>query len=157
MTPADRFPVKPGEFVLDLCAAPGGKATELGAKLQGEGLLVANDLSASRARALLRNLELCGIPNTIVTNETPARLSQYFPEFFHKILVDAPCSGEGMFRKDPEVAKTWDPSRPAAFARTQREILSCAVSMLKPGGKRRGDRLAAGTVSPDAPAAHCAL
>ena len=135
MTPADRFPVKPGEFVLDLCAAPGGKATELGAKLQGEGLLVANDLSASRARALLRNLELCGIPNTIVTNETPARLSQYFPEFFHKILVDAPCSGEGMFRKDPEVAKTWDPSRPAAFARTQREILSCAVSMLKPGGK----------------------
>lgn len=135
MTPANRFPVNPGDFVLDLCAAPGGKATELGARLKGHGLLVANDISASRARALLRNLELCGISNTLVTNETPQRLSRYFPEFFDKILVDAPCSGEGMFRKDVDVAKAWDPSRPGYFAQTQREILVCAVSMLKPGGK----------------------
>lgn len=135
MTPANRFPVNPGDFVLDLCAAPGGKATELGAKLQGEGLLVANDISASRARALLRNLELFGIPNTLVTNETPARLSASFPEFFDKILVDAPCSGEGMFRKDMDIAKTWDESRPGYFAQLQKEILANAFSMLKPGGK----------------------
>lgn len=82
-----------GENVLDLCAAPGGKATALGAMLNGSGLLVANDISASRARALLRNIELFGITNAFVTNETPAHLGKHFPEFFHKILLDAPCSG----------------------------------------------------------------
>ncbi len=134
MTPASRLPLQPGDCVLDLCAAPGGKATELGARLQGKGLLVANDISASRARALLRNLELCGIENALVTNETPVRLAGFFPEFFDKILVDAPCSGEGMFRKDSDVAKAWDKDKPAYFAKLQREILDRAVSMLKPGG-----------------------
>ena len=100
MTPASCLPVTPGENVLDLCAAPGGKATALGAMLNGSGLLVANDISASRARALLRNIELFGITNAFVTNETPAHLGKHFPEFFHKILLDAPCSGEGMFRKE---------------------------------------------------------
>lgn len=135
MTPANRFDITPGEFVLDLCAAPGGKATELGARLRGSGFLVANDISNSRARALLRNLELFGIQNSLVTNETPARLAGYFPEFFDKILVDAPCSGEGMFRKDPDVAKTWDETRPDFFGKLQKEIVSHAISMLKPGGK----------------------
>lgn len=97
MTPASRLKVQPGERVLDLCAAPGGKATELGAALQGEGLLVANDINTARARALLRNLELFGISNSFVTNEPPHVLAERFPEFFHKIMVDAPCSGEGMF------------------------------------------------------------
>lgn len=135
MTPANRFSISPGEYVLDLCAAPGGKATELGAKLQGKGFLVANDISNSRAKALLRNLELFGIQNSMVTNEPPAKLAKYFPEFFDKILVDAPCSGEGMFRKDPDVAKTWDETRPEYFGKLQKEIITQAVSMLKPGGK----------------------
>ena len=135
MTPANRFSVNPGEYVLDLCAAPGGKATELGAKLQGNGFLVANDISNSRAKALLRNLELFGIKNSMVTNETPAKLAKYFPEFFDKILVDAPCSGEGMFRKDPDVAKTWDETRPEFFGKLQREIATQAISMLKPVGE----------------------
>lgn len=135
MTPADRLEISPGEYVLDLCAAPGGKATALGAKLQCKGFLVANDISNSRAKALLRNLELFGIPNSMVTNETPGRLAGYFPEFFDKILVDAPCSGEGMFRKDPDVAKTWDETRPEFFGKIQKDIIANAISMLKPGGK----------------------
>ena len=135
MTPASRLDITPGDYVLDLCAAPGGKATELGARLQGKGLLVANDISNSRAKALLRNLELFGIPNSLVTNEVPKHLAGYFPEFFDKILVDAPCSGEGMFRKDPDVAKTWDESRPGYFSKLQKDIIEQAISMLKPGGK----------------------
>ena len=134
MTPASRLPIYPGELVLDLCAAPGGKATELGSRLQGQGLLVANDISASRAKALMRNLELWGIDNSLVTTETPKRLAEVFPEYFHKILIDAPCSGEGMFRKEPDVAKTWDPSRPEYFSSLQKEIVSRGISMLRPGG-----------------------
>ena len=96
MTPASLLPVEPGDMVLDVCAAPGGKSTELGVKLKGQGMLVANDISNSRAKALLKNLELFGIPNICVTSETPEKLAGVFPEFFDKILVDAPCSGEGM-------------------------------------------------------------
>lgn len=135
MTPASRLEVRPGERVLDLCAAPGGKATELAAKLKGEGLLIANDISASRAKALLYNLELSGVGNAFVTNEVPAKLAEWFPEYFDKILVDAPCSGEGMFRKDPAVAKAWSEERPVYFAKQQREIILRAEKMLKPGGK----------------------
>ncbi|MDO5540484.1 MAG: RsmB/NOP family class I SAM-dependent RNA methyltransferase [Eubacteriales bacterium] len=135
MTPASILPVYPGERVLDLCAAPGGKATELGAKLLGEGVLVANDISASRAKALLKNIEVSGIPNAFVTNETPAKLAEQFTEFFDKILVDAPCSGEGMFRKDPAVARAWDAQKPFACAKQQKEIISRAAQMLAPGGK----------------------
>lgn len=135
MTPANRFSVNPGEYVLDLCAAPGGKATELGAKLQGKGFLVANDISNSRAKALLRNLELFGIKNSMVTNETPAKLAKYFPEFFDKILVDAPCSGEGMFRKDPDVAKTWDETRPEFFSKLQKRDCHTGNFHAKAGGR----------------------
>lgn len=134
MTPASCLPVEPGDSVLDLCAAPGGKATELGAKLNGEGILVANDISNSRAKALLRNIELFGITNAFVTNENPARLAECFPEYFNKILVDAPCSGEGMFRKEPAVAQAWTPQKPQQCAAMQREIVSRAVQMLMPGG-----------------------
>ena len=105
MAPAQILPVSPGEAVLDLCAAPGGKATELGARLQGQGLLVANEISAPRARILMKNLELFGIPNACVTNTEPVRLLERYPAFFDRILVDAPCSGEGMFRKDMAVAQ----------------------------------------------------
>lgn len=135
MTPASRLEVQPGERVLDLCAAPGGKATELGAKLKGQGLLVANDISASRAKALLKNLEVFGIPNLYLLNEIPNRMAEQFQSFFDKILVDAPCSGEGMFRKEPEVAKVWNPEKPAACAKIQKEVIKCAARMLRPGGK----------------------
>lgn len=134
MTPASRLKVQPGERVLDLCAAPGGKATELGAALQGEGLLMANDINTARARALLRNLELFGISNSFVTNEPPHVLAERFPEFFHKIMVDAPCSGEGMFRKNPAVVDSWQEKGPEYFSKLQREIIVQAADMLLPGG-----------------------
>ena len=135
MTPASCLPVLPGENVLDLCAAPGGKTTELGARQNGEGLLVANDISASRTRALLRNVELFGFTNTFVANETPARLRERFPEFFHKILLDAPCSGEGMFRKEEALARDWSPEKSRELAGIQRELILQAADMLRPGGQ----------------------
>ena len=135
MTPADRLPVRPGERVLDLCAAPGGKATQLAGKLSGSGsLLAANEISNARAKALLRNLELFGVPGCFVTNERADRLAEAFPEYFDKILVDAPCSGEGMFHRQPEVAGHWSPDRVSEFASTQRRILEEAFKMLRPGG-----------------------
>lgn len=134
MIPASRLPVVPGDKVLDLCGAPGGKATELGARLAGQGLLAANDVSNSRAMGLLKNLELFGIPNLLVTSETPERLLQYFPEYFDKILVDAPCSGEGMFRKAPTMIKSWLERGPEYYIPLQRQILEAGVKMLKPGG-----------------------
>ena len=134
MTPASRLPVFPGEKVLDLCAAPGGKATELGARLQGRGLLAANDISASRAKALLKNIEVFGIANSFIMNEVPADVSERFEGFFDKILVDAPCSGEGMFRKEPEVMKAWDKGKPEACAKIQKDIILQAARMLRPGG-----------------------
>lgn len=136
MTPASRLPIEPGERVLDLCAAPGGKATELNARLKGTGLLVANDISNARAKALLRNLELFGSENVLVTNETPAGLADVFPGFFDKILVDAPCSGEGMFRKDDNPAQSeWTPELPSFCAARQAEILDRAADMLAGGGR----------------------
>ena len=134
MTPASCLPAEPGDVVLDLCAAPGGKATALGAALKGEGLLVANDISASRARALLRNLELFGVTNSLIVNETPARLLERFPAYFGKILLDAPCSGEGMFRKEEALAKDWTPEKSRELSQIQRELILQAADMLRPGG-----------------------
>ncbi|MCM1308577.1 MAG: RsmB/NOP family class I SAM-dependent RNA methyltransferase [Butyrivibrio sp.] len=134
MTPAEVLPVCEGDKVLDLCAAPGGKSTELGARLNGTGLLVSNDISASRAKALLKNIELFGIQNALVTCEYPERLASVFPDFFDKILVDAPCSGEGMFRKDAKLIKSWESQGPEYFAPIQRGILESAAKMLKAGG-----------------------
>jgi NOL1/NOP2/sun family putative RNA methylase len=134
MTPAAMLDVQPGDRVLDLCAAPGGKSTELGAKLRGRGLLVSNDISNTRARALLKNLELFGIPNILVTSEAPEKLADTFGAYFDKILVDAPCSGEGMFRKDPDLIKSWKERGPEAYAPLQKQILREAVRMLRPGG-----------------------
>ncbi len=134
MTPANRLPVEPGDKVLDVCAAPGGKATELGAKLDGKGVLIANDISNSRAKGLLKNLELFGIGNMLVLSEEPGKLMEYFPEYFDKILIDAPCSGEGMFRKDKKMVKAWEEHGPEFFSKIQRSILTQAASMLKKGG-----------------------
>ena len=119
MTPASRLPVSPGDRVLDLCAAPGGKATELAARLQGRGFLLANDISASRAGGLLKNLELAGAANILVTSEDPGRLAEAWPEGFDKILVDAPCSGEGMFRRDSRMAAYWEQAGPDSYAEVQ--------------------------------------
>ena len=134
MTPADRLPVDPGDRVLDVCAAPGGKATELGARLNGTGILAANDLSSSRAKGLLKNLELFGIGNVLVLSEEPGKLVSRFPEYFDKILIDAPCSGEGMFRKDKKMIRAWEEHGPEYFSRIQKSIITQAAQMLAPGG-----------------------
>ena len=134
MAPARFLPVKPGDRVLDLCAAPGGKSTELGARLKGRGLLWANDISNSRAKALLKNLELFGIANICVSSEEPDRLAQFYPEYFDSVLVDAPCSGEGMFRREPDMVKDWTERGPEYYAPLQAEILKQAVKLLRPGG-----------------------
>ncbi len=134
MTPAALLPLKPGDAVLDTCAAPGGKSTELGARLCGRGLLVSNDISASRSRALLRNIEGFGIGNTVVLSEPLDKLQQNTGTFFDAVLVDAPCSGEGMFRKDEKLVRAWSASRPEEFSALQKSIVLHAADMVKPGG-----------------------
>ena len=132
--PAAELPVRPGDRVLDLCAAPGGKSTQLLAKLEGEGVLVANDPSAGRAAALRKNLELFGAKNAFVTVEEPERLAASFAGYFDAILVDAPCSGSGMFRRDPMMAAFYESNGPKTYVPEQARILEAAVSMLRPGG-----------------------
>lgn len=134
MAPAVLLDVKPGEKVLDLCAAPGGKASQLAAALKGEGLLVANEIHPSRVKILGENLERLGVTNAVITNESPDRLIETFESFFDKILVDAPCSGEGMFRKNPEACYEWHESSPQECSIRQLDILNAAAKMLKPGG-----------------------
>ena len=134
MTPANLLPVSKGDRILDMCAAPGGKSTELAAKLGDAGLLVSNDISASRAKALLKNIELFGTRNVMVINEDPARLVNIYPGYFDKILIDAPCSGEGMFRKDNKLIKAWEKNGPEFYGEIQRNIVLYGADMLKPGG-----------------------
>ncbi|MDR0297179.1 MAG: RsmF rRNA methyltransferase first C-terminal domain-containing protein [Streptococcaceae bacterium] len=120
--------------VLDLCAAPGGKSTHLLSLLSGRGVLVSNEISSKRAKILVENLERWGAKNSVILNENPARLALTFPEFFDVIVVDAPCSGEGMFRKDAEAVAYWSQEYVESCAHRQREILSEATKMLAPGG-----------------------
>ncbi|MDB7980749.1 RsmF rRNA methyltransferase first C-terminal domain-containing protein [Faecalicoccus pleomorphus] len=134
MLPAQILPIEEGEYVLDTCAAPGGKSTELAAKLQNTGLLLSNDISTSRCQGLIKNLELSGSYNTWVCSEDLIDLSKRFAEIFDKILVDAPCSGEGMFRKEPHLISSWQERDDTYYPPIQKEILSCAIDMLKPGG-----------------------
>lgn len=127
---------KPGENILDLCAAPGGKTTHLAGRMQGKGLLVANEINTARSAVLAQTVERMGITNCIVLNETPERLVPHFTNFFDKIIVDAPCSGEGMFRKDDNPAQTeWTEDLPIFCAQRQAGILDCAAKMLRGGGK----------------------
>lgn len=134
MLPGSLCPPKPGERVLDLCAAPGGKATQLAAALCGEGLLIANEIHPTRAGILSQNIERMGIRNCIVTNATPAELAMKFPAFFDEIVVDAPCSGEGMFRKEADAVTMWSPENVTLCASRQAEILDEAAKMLRAGG-----------------------
>lgn len=134
MAPACTLPVEPGNYVLDLCAAPGGKSTMLSCRLKGRGVLISNDISASRAQALVKNLELFGSWSGAVLSEPPYRLVQRFPQRFDAVLVDAPCSGEGMFHKEPAIMKNWEQYGSEYYARLQKEILEAAYIMLRPGG-----------------------
>lgn len=134
MSAAALLAPKPGMRVLDLCAAPGGKSTQLATYLGDSGLLVSNEINTQRSRILSQNIERMGIKNAIVTNEDSFVLASHFPGFFNAIQVDAPCSGEGMFRKLPEAIEQWSPENVAICAARQKEILDNAAVMLKPGG-----------------------
>lgn len=134
MTPARILPISEGDRVLDICAAPGGKSTELAARLNGKGVLFSNDISNSRAKALLKNLELFGTRNSVILSEAPGKLTERFRGYFDKILVDAPCSGEGMFRKSPAIIKNWEEYGCEYYHKLQLEILDAVIPMLAPGG-----------------------
>lgn len=135
MAPVEALHVKPGMRVLDLCAAPGGKSTQIADHLQGEGILVSNEIHPTRARILLENVERMGVRNAIVLNETPARIAARFGAWFDAVLVDAPCSGEGMFRRDPQTVEQWTPDALQMCHERQMEILECAAGCLKGGGR----------------------
>ena len=125
---------RPGEKILDLCAAPGGKSSHLASLMNNEGLLVSNEINRKRALILAENMERIGARNVIVTNEDPTGLLKTFEQFFDKIVVDAPCSGEGMFRKDHAATKYWHKGYPNECAARQKLILADAMKMLKQGG-----------------------
>ncbi len=135
MAPAAFLDVKPGERVLDLCAAPGGKSAQLGAALRGEGVLVCNEIHSVRVKTLSENIERMGLPNAVVTNEPPGRLAERFASWFDAVLVDAPCSGEGMFRRKEEAVTEWSGQNVEMCAARQDEILDEAAKMLAPGGR----------------------
>ncbi|MCR5502435.1 MAG: RsmF rRNA methyltransferase first C-terminal domain-containing protein [Lachnospiraceae bacterium] len=135
MAPAEALGVRPGERVLDLCSAPGGKGTALAAKMENRGLLVLNEPVPSRAKILSENTERMGIANALVLCGKPEGLSERFPGFFDRVLVDAPCSGEGMFRKNPGAVAEWSGENVLLCAKRQKDILVHAVRMLSPGGR----------------------
>ncbi len=135
MASAVYLDAQPGERVLDLCAAPGGKSTQIADAMQGKGLLVSNEINPSRAKSLSENIERMGIKNALVVSHEPAFLAQRFPEYFDRILVDAPCSGEGMFRKNEEAVREWSCENVLMCAQRQAEILENAAVMLRPGGR----------------------
>ena len=134
MSTVSALPVNEDDYILDLCAAPGGKATQAGALLGEKGLLVANEIVKSRANILADNIDRFGLKNCVVTNETPQRLAEKYPNFFDKIIVDAPCSGEGMFRKEPQAIDEWSIQHTISCGERQKHILDCAFKMLRGGG-----------------------
>lgn len=135
MAPAAYLDAQPGEKILDLCAAPGGKSTQIAAAMRGEGLLISNEIHPARAKILSENIERMGIRNAMVTNESPQSLAKVFEAYFDRIMVDAPCSGEGMFRKNVDACDEWSTENVELCAQRQAEILECAASMLRPGGR----------------------
>ena len=125
---------RPGERVLDLCAAPGGKTTQIAARMQNSGLLIANDIQQKRIPALVGNLERCGIGNCVLTKAPGAMLARYFHNFFDRVLLDAPCSGDGIVRKDQNMLNYWSPQDAERLAQQQTGLLRAAYHMLRPGG-----------------------
>ena len=134
MAVAEVVAPRPGDRVLDLAAAPGGKSTHLAGMMAGHGLLVANDVHQERARALLGNLERLGVVNAMVTQERPERLARAWSGWFDRVLLDAPCSGEGMFRKNPDAARHWSEGHVLGCARRQDGLLDVAADLVRPGG-----------------------
>lgn len=134
MLPGHILGAQPGEKVLDLCAAPGGKTVQIAAAMKGSGLLVSNDINSERVKALVKNIELCGVRNAIVLNEAPEKLAQKFEGYFDRVLVDAPCSGEGMFRKDEAAVRSWESFKCERCTQLQEPILHSADRLLKSGG-----------------------
>ena len=126
---------QPGEKVCDLCAAPGGKTTQIAGRMNGEGFLLCNEINPKRAKILSRNIERMGVANALVTNEHPARLAERYVGFFDRVLIDAPCSGEGMFRKEEAAVTDWSLETVAMCATRQKEILHSGAELLKPGGR----------------------
>ena len=125
---------QPGERVCDLCAAPGGKTSQIAGRMMGEGFLLCNEFSPKRAKILSRNMERMGVGNALVTNEHPARLAEKYPGFFDRVLIDAPCSGEGMFRKEEAAITDWSQETVEMCARRQAEILHNGAQLVRPGG-----------------------
>ena len=121
--------------ILDMCAAPGGKSGAIAARMHGTGLLVSNEIVKKRAVTLVRTLERLGAVNTVVTNDSPDDVAAAFPEYFDAVFVDAPCSGEGMFRKEPQAVCDWSEAHVRASAERQRRILESAAVCVKPGGR----------------------
>ena len=135
MAPVALLDPQPGERICDLCAAPGGKSTQIAGRLQGEGFLLCNEINPKRAKILSRNIERLGIANALVTNEHPAVLEKRFPGFFDRVLIDAPCSGEGMFRKEEAAITDWSQETVQMCATRQREILHSGAQLVRPGGR----------------------
>ncbi len=135
MAPVALLDPRPGQRVCDLCAAPGGKTTQIAGRMMGEGFLLCNEINPKRAKILARNIERMGVANALVTNEHPEHLADRFPGFFDRVLVDAPCSGEGMFRKEEAAVTDWSQETVEMCARRQGEILHSAAAMVRPGGR----------------------
>jgi len=135
MAPVVLLDPQPGEWICDLCAAPGGKTTKIAARMRGEGFLLCNEWSPKRAKILSRNIERLGISNALVTNEHPEKLAGRLASCFDRVLVDAPCSGEGMFRKEEAAVTDWSEDTVEMCARRQLEILHSAAELVRPGGR----------------------
>ncbi|MBQ2785206.1 MAG: RsmB/NOP family class I SAM-dependent RNA methyltransferase [Oscillospiraceae bacterium] len=135
MAPVQLLDPQPGEIICDLCAAPGGKSTQIAGRLMGKGFLLCNEYNPKRAKILSRNIERMGIANALVTNEHPEKLAQRLPGFFDRVLIDAPCSGEGMFRKEEAAVEDWSEETVAMCARRQAEILDSGALLVRPGGR----------------------
>lgn len=135
MAPVSLLDPQPGECVCDLCAAPGGKTTQIAGRMAGQGFLLCNEINPKRAKILSRNIERMGVANALVTNEHPAELAKRFPGGFDRVLIDAPCSGEGMFRKEEAAVTDWSLDTVSMCARRQAEILHSGAQMVRPGGR----------------------
>ena len=135
MAPVALLDPQPGEKVCDLCAAPGGKTTQIAGRMQGQGFLLCNEINPKRSKILSRNIERMAVPNALVTNEHPENLAKRYHGFFDRVLVDAPCSGEGMFRKEEAAVTDWSQETVEMCARRQAEILHSAARLVHPGGR----------------------
>jgi NOL1/NOP2/sun family putative RNA methylase len=135
MAVVEMMDIQPNDFVLDIAAAPGGKTTQIAGYLSKSGLLIANDIDSKRAQTLMFNVERLGLTQVVVTNHDPQHLPKILSPMFDQILIDAPCSGEGMFRKDPEATKEWSLEHVKTCQHRQKNLLFSATSLLKKGGK----------------------